>query len=390
MPVNHKGQKQPQRKDGRGRAYPPLPRAMGGFCHFALDIGCTGPFQHMSAAPHAPHGDRNGMESGCRIGRQENDLQQPARQMLSRLTKSADYHPSAATAGQPGHQIREEPGARNQQSQNGPAQRTARQQEPPADHQQQDTDRHQTAPHVVPDPQAIKQRQPVPKAHLSRPGHLGQKPGEQLPVTAHPAMPTTHIFAVARWKTLIDDDVARQRRTTVQPFPQIVAQQVIFRNASFKTAGKTGDVIYALAHEIACTDKVLIHIADGSGIDIDRGIAAKQSGEKTVRTMRGDLDPRLHHGIAGNHPAQTVKNRPVQRMGQSSGHPCHAAGRQPCIDIGRHDKPCSDEQIDRACGQGEGAAVSGLQEMVEFLQLSALSLPGHPASLRRVISAVSV
>nr|GFC86757.1 hypothetical protein [Tanacetum cinerariifolium] len=129
-------------------------------------------------------------------------------------------------------------------------------------------------------------------------------------------MPAFDVRAIARGVLLVHLHIAQQTGARIATFDQIVAEDLVVRQATFQRAGKSIHLVDALADERALLEQVLIDVRDRSGIGIDTGIAAEQLGVgRAGDAGQADAHARLQNGVPGNDVrTHGIEHRPVQRV----------------------------------------------------------------------------
>src|SRR3546814_4629606 len=81
-----------------------------------------------------------------------------------------------------------------------------------------------TAAQIIEYLEAVEPAEPVAQPAPVAAGYEGKQPEQDLPVAAHPPVPSPREIEVAGRKALVDDDIARQRRAAMQAFEQIMTE----------------------------------------------------------------------------------------------------------------------------------------------------------------------
>ena len=353
------------------------------------DVRRGRPLQQAAARQPPPQGADDRVGGDDRVVDHEHDRQRPAAGMVAQPAHGAQHHPAPPAPRQPGDQVGEQIGAGRGDGQRGPHPRAAGQQEPAGERQRHQAGRHQAAAEVVGDLPAVQKGQPVREARSVPAGDAGRQPGQELPVTAHPAVPAPRMVEIAGGESFVDDDVAHQRRPSVQPLDEIVAEHAVFGDAALEAAFEGGDLVDALADEDAAAEQVLVDVGNGARIDVDRHVAGEIAGERRARDVLGrDLHARLQDRVAGADPAGPfVEARPVEGVRQGADQPVDRARRQARVGVGRDHEADAAQLLHRPGGKDEGAGVAAEHEGVEVFQLAALALPAHPAAFRGIEAA---
>ena len=185
---------------------------------------------------------------------------------------------------------------------------------------------------------------------------------------------------------LVEHNIAHQGGAAVDALEEIVAQQMIFRDASGQGAVEGVHIVDAFAHVDALTEEILVDVGDGQRVKIDARVAGKDAAEgRTRRRHRADLGARLQDSVAGGERAAgRVELGTVERMRQRPDQPLRAARRQFGVGVqGNH-------VADVAQRGGlphhfdKGRRHVATQQAVELVELAPLALPAHPDAFGRV------
>ncbi len=134
---------------------------------------------------------------------------------------------------------------------------------------------------------------------------------------------------------LEQDDIRHQPTTSLHPFEEIMAQQMIFRDLILQASLECIYVIDAFTHIVTLTEKILIDIRDGPCIQVDDRIAridARKEGP--VRGGWPHLYARLQNCVPGFKLTRGgVKLRAVQRVCKSTDQLSGTLARQDSIGI---------------------------------------------------------
>ena len=255
----------------------------------------------------------------------------------------------------------------------------------PCEHQQQ-RQRFQAASQIVQNLPACHDAQPVAHPLAVGVARPGQCPRQQLPVAANPAMPSFDIGTVARRVLLVDLHVAEQAGSCITPFDQVVAENLVIRQATFQGAGERVHVVDALADEGTLLEQVLVNVRYRASVGIDAGITAKQPGVDRARGAgQADAHSRLQHRVAGNDLlAVTVEQRTIQRVHHGRHALASDIARQQGVGVQRDHVTHPAQWRDVADDGVEAFLSMATQQGVEFNQLAAFALVAHPHAFARV------
>ena len=187
---------------------------------------------------------------------------------------------------------------------------------------------------------------------------------------------------VAGRKILEQLDVGDQRGAREEPLEEVVAEQRVFRHSPLERALERVDVVDALAGVRAFAEEVLIHVRDGGGVGIDAGRAGEHAPKERALALgrQGRRDPWLENPISLDDAALArLEAGPVQRVGEGADQSrCGAAGK---LGVGverdhEADRRGHVETLDHERRVGRAA-----EQAIELVQLAALALPAHPATL---------
>src|ERR1043166_5260521 len=231
----------------------------------------------------------------------------------------------------------------------------------------------------------MDQGQLIPPDALPR-GDRRQEPGEKLPVAARPPMLPMHVGQHARGVIVDDLAVAHKRGSREEPFEEVVGEQSVFRNPVPQCRGERVNVVESLARVDALAEKILINIGNGSRVWIDAGVPRVNAREeRTLGAREGHADARLKNAVTFRHPSELgVEARPVERMEDGSQELPRRVPREPGVPI-EGDRESNVRQDGTITDHHRVARVlPAAKKSVEFFDLSALSLPPHPAFVPRV------
>ena len=181
-------------------------------------------------------------------------------------------------------------------------------------------------------------------------------------------MPPAGVRQIARWKPFIQCDVTDQpaaRKTTLN---QIVTEDVVVREPSFKRGFKCLQVVDALPDEASFTEDVLVYVADLVGIRINPRIARKHPAVRAASSLgNGHRDSGLQDRITMRNAASSLmKARPVQRMGHAANQLLSRIARQLSIRIERNHKPDGHQVPDVSDDHTEGIRSAPAQQSIEI------------------------
>ena len=151
------------------------------------------------------------------------------------------------------------------------------------------------------------------------------------------------------------------------------------------------DLVDSLADIGSFAVQVLIHVGNGTGIDVHSGLPGpnfRQPGARGAADAYPDTG--LKNAMAGDDDIPFgIDDGLVQRMRESADHAvCGVPGQQSVSIKGNHE---TDRWQDREIADGNRIAVFAVaQKPVEFDQLSTLAFPAHPCPLTRVVAALTV
>ena len=187
---------------------------------------------------------------------------------------------------------------------------------------------------------------------------------------------------VAGRKILEQLDVGDQRGAREEPLEEVVAEQRVFRHSPLERALERVDVVDALAGVRAFAEEVLIHVRDGGGVGIDAGRAGEHAPKERALALgrQGRRDPWLENPVALDDAALArLEARPVQRVGERADQSRRGAAGQLGVGVERDheaDRRRHLEVLDHERRVGRAA-----EQAIELVQLAALALPAHPATL---------
>ena len=205
-----------------------------------------------------------------------------------------------------------------QQQHHGHADRPGdrRAQQDPARHEQEHQRRgHQAATQVVEYLPARQGRQRVTLAPVAVPRNPGHQPGQQLPVSADPAMAAADVGGIGGGIFLVHLNIGQQARARVTALDQVMAEDGVVREARGHRALEGIHLVDALADERSLAEYILVYVGNRARVGVDAGIAAEQS--RIVRARRAgqaDADARLQDAVANHDQAPGAALRAIERM----------------------------------------------------------------------------
>ncbi len=165
-------------------------------------------------------------------------------------------------------------------------------------------------------------------------------PGQELPVTAGPAMVTRGILQVVRRELVEQFDVGRQTGPCEDTFEQVVAQHRVLRHSIVQRRCERIDVVDPLAGEAALLEQVLVDVRHRGGVRVDSGRAGEHLLEDRRVLALGQCrgDPWLQESVTVRHTAESsVEARSVERMRNRADESSDHSARQARVGIERHD-----------------------------------------------------
>ncbi len=220
----------------------------------------------------------------------------------------------------------------------------------------------------------------------------GQKPGQQLPIAADPALQAAGVDQVARRVFLVQNNVRDQRRASNDPLEQVMAEQGVLADLPFQAALKSRDIIDPFADINSLVKQILVHIRHRKGVQVEPGVPGKDLRKKGAVGAGGfDGYPWLDHGITGDDRVPVCgKFSLVKRVRQCGNQPVRAALGQGSIGIQR-DHIFDIRQDAHIPDLGRvGCSTLIEQQAIKIREFAALALPAHPDSLRWIPLALTV
>ena len=107
-----------------------------------------------------------------------------------------------------------------------------------------------------------------------------ENPGQQLPVTAGPAVLARSGHVIARRKLLDDLDIGSQAGASECPLEKVVTEKRALRHAAVKRSFKRIQIVDALAGIGAFAEEILVHVGHGRGVRIDAAHAGEDALEQ--------------------------------------------------------------------------------------------------------------
>src|SRR5262249_14719655 len=155
----------------------------------------------------------------------------------------------------------------------------ARQDGPAEDGHENEGRRQKAAAKVVEDLPALEGRQRVGSGPSPGGPDLGGQPGQDLPVSAGPAVLPPGVGRVAAGKLVEQLDVRDQAASRVVPLDQVVAEDLVVGEDVVGGRLEGVDVVDALAGVAAGPEQVLVDVGDGGGIRVETGRVGVYEGE---------------------------------------------------------------------------------------------------------------
>ena len=373
---------QRQRQRRRGPHQPPGCAADIEIRQRGRGMGRRGPFQPVSTRDaDPPERPKHRIKRDQRIADQKNNGKKPAPAFCFQLVNGGAKDAASYAPRRDGEQLTEKVAAGRGDRQQCPDQCAARQHQPCAQEKQQQRRRHKTAAQVVHHLPAVKRRERVYAGPAAAVWNSASQPRQQLPVAAHPAMLAHCEIRICRGQIFIENKIAGKCCPPVQTLEQIMAENVIFRNAPCHYAMQCGDIVNTLADKDPGTKEVLIDVRHCPTVDINCGIAAIKMREMcVVAELWQNFDARLQDRMACNDPtAVGVGLSPVQRMRHDPDQAVCHTGRHLRVRIQCYRETRAAQDICWPGRDGKGVCVLAQHQPVEFFKLSALALPCHPA-----------
>jgi len=168
----------------------------------------------------------------------------------------------------------------------------------------------------------------------------------------------------------------------VDSLEQVVAQKRVVRCPVREGALERGDVQDPFPRIAPLSEQVLVHVRHGVRVEVETRVRLHDAREgRRLPPAGGCLEPGLEHRVARAHPAPAVKPGPVQRVGQRRDESCRGARRQVSVGVERDHVPDPGELLEVALHRPEASVVRAEKQLVQLVQLAALTLPSHPATL---------
>src|SRR5690606_20815999 len=105
------------------------------------------------------------------------------------------------------------------------------------------------------------------------------QPGQQLPISTHPAMNPLDVGQIMSGIVFEKDDIRHQTDPAMKPLEEIVAEQRIFRGSYLQAALECRNIINALADVDTLIKQVLIDIRYRQGIQVQTALTGKYARE---------------------------------------------------------------------------------------------------------------
>ncbi len=348
-----------------------------------------GPFEQPAMGnEHAPEGahDRVEIEEGL-VGQHrehEDGLEEPAEK---RRSQGKQVKPERIFIGLPdrfpqgfGKDGEQEDHGGRGQSQPGRGQKN-----PGQHHKERQAAGNEAAPEVVEDFPTGQGRYRVFSRRPTRPGHAGQKPRGDLPVSPDPAVAPRIVLAVTGREILDQPDVARQSGAGVGAFQEVVAQNPVLGQAAGQGARERVDIVDTLPRERTLLKEILVDVGNRPRIGIDSGFAAEDHGVHGAprRAQAGD-HPGLENRVAARDPlfrpigagrVERMRHRLYEQPGRIAGKLGIDVERQDIFDPREH-RGIAGRQQGRRFGRAQG--------VVQRLEFPPLPFVAHPELFPRV------
>jgi hypothetical protein len=189
---------------------------------------------------------------------------------------------------------------------------------------------------------------------------------------------------VVRGELVEQLDVGHQAGAGEHAFEQVVAEQRVVGHAACHRGLEGVEVVDALARVAPLPEQVLVDVRYREGVRVDSGGSRERPLEDRCvvlgRERRGDA--RLEDPVAPRHPPDPrIEGRLVERVGDRPDEARHGAPGKPGVGVERDHVP----HVRRRGGGGPPGEDPGrrraAQKGVELVELAALALPAHPATL---------
>ncbi len=261
--------------------------------------------------------------------------------------------------------------------------------EPSADEGDEEHRRKEAAAEIVEDQPAFEQPQGIVGFAAAGGRNDGQKPGQDLPVAANPALAAIDIGDEAGGMVLDQLDIVDEAAAGEAAFDQVVAEDGIVGKAHSDGGLESAQVIDPLADEGAFGKKIVVDVGDFAGVGIDADLAGVQAGIlRAGGSLEADGDARLEDAVAfDNVMVSGIDHSTVQRVGERPHEMPGGAGGQLSVSIERDDIAQVAQARQIADDRIEVAAIGGEQQAIEILKFAAFALVAHPAALAGIPAA---
>ena len=274
----------------------------------------------------------------------------------------------------------------DEQDDRRPEHRRSRQDRPAREQQQEQSGRQDAAAQVVEDLPARHDRQCVRHGAAARVRHRPPQPAGDLPVAANPPMLARGERQVVRRVVVDEVDIRAQTGACVEPFEQIVAEQVVLWNPVRERGVEDVHVVDAFPDVAAFVKKILVNVRNRRRVRVEADVAGEHARKRRpVRAHHTHFDSRLQDAVALRHPLQPrVEARAIQRVRERSDQaPCRFH-RQLRVRVERDDVTNRRQDGEVAVADDEARGRAAAQELVELGELAALAFPAHPPPLTAV------
>jgi hypothetical protein len=176
--------------------------------------------------------------------------------------------------------------------------------------------------------------------------HEDRHQGQQLPVAARPAVQARGRDVRMHGRFLDETHFAQTGAAHQRAFEQVVAEDLVVRQAMAQHLGRSLHMDEPLARERALAEEILVHLGASGAVRVHAGPACEQAVEPGVGFTAGQRRdnarledaPALHHALTGR-----IHLRHVHRVGGHGEQVSQAAGRHVGVAVQR-------DEVPRACG----------------------------------------